>query len=133
MTSAAKNNNVAYKQFFLCLRKESHMCVSAGFGEASKEKGNSYRPQPKPPSTRTGSCGSFQGCWQYWGRFVFTKIRTVSDSGQRHYFGSNSVLSLSLCNHAALACEGRAVKYLLVTSPNTNLSIFFKILSGSAP
>lgn len=41
-----------------------------------------------------------------------------------------------LCNQAALSHEGRAVKYLSVTNPNSNLSFFFfspKILSGSFP
>lgn len=38
------------------------------------------------------------------------------------------MLSLSFCNQAALSCEGRAVKYLFVTSPNPNLSFFRNII-----
>ena len=47
---------------------------------------------------------------------------------KRILFGSSSLRPLSLCNQAALYCEGRAVKYLLVTSPKPNLSFFQNII-----
>lgn len=87
MTSPAKNNNVVYKQLFHVWGRTSPTCeFMPASEELARKRANPTNPRLKcPVSEPEGSCGPFQRCWQHPGRFISTKIQTVSDPRQRDY------------------------------------------------